>query len=152
MITTYTIATAWAQALHDDSALTLAFTQAFSRQPKIRVGYNPADLPSDADAPFIVLLPVETEVPESQSKVAHTVRIVIGINDGEWEAGPWGSNLRGLRRLSELIPMTLRALEDAVPDTSWAAHAVEYDIDDFPLLHGNVGITVNVRQAVGQRR
>jgi len=151
-LNTTRIATAYALALHADSALAAWCSSRYGRALAITVGVDPRRPPTESDAPFCALFCDMTERDDAKAYARHSVGIVLGIAEDGMEQTPFGMRMEGLGILDEhLWPMVERVLR-TVPNMAPSAIDIDYICETFPLLQLSASITVNERQPIGRRR
>jgi len=152
-MTSYEIASAWAEAIAADTTLTAWAVTTCGRTWDVRVGWQPDHLPAEDEAPLVVLDPERWSETAARDATTHTINVAVAVSDEAWETVNGVRNLRGLRRLDrEVLPRLLAVVDMAVPGVRRGATRIDYDPQFFPLLYLDAAITVEIGRPVGSRR
>jgi hypothetical protein len=146
MMTSWDLITAWADRIKADPTVAAAF----GSTPKIRRGVNLRDRSGVADAPCVILFPVESSTGEDSDRHARVINVVVLVHDGSTTGTTDDLSYDGQETVvQDVAPAVLAAIEAATPDASVSRVEAELFLDEFPLVGCRLAVTVTVPVLVG---
>lgn len=148
---TVQIAEAIAHALSLDKQLQ-AIANSYGRPWHVALGCDPARMPGEDAAPFILIDAEGSKTPTAHNVTAHSITISAAIIETARIKRGGVTVLKGLDVLAHaILPRLLAVVSMALPNITLGATIVEYDVGFFPLLFIDVTITINVPHPIGTR-
>lgn len=151
-MTTYDIARCFAGQFTTDRNIAAWAQEAFGKPFTVQIGADMRELPTEQDAPYIVILTGGFASGLQKAEVDHVLRVIPGIADGATESVNGVLEYRGLRRLAkELSPMLDSAMRAALPRAKLQEIETEFVLLEFPLLEAFIDVSVTDPQPIGRR-
>ena len=150
-LTTVGIAQLWASAFVADRSLSHWAQTHFNRSFAVQIGADMRRLPSEEDAPYLVLFPDAMQTGPQRSENTHEIGIVAGVLDREIVESNGITCMQGLLRLDELCRMLENAMRMALTKARVQDVSIEYEMLQYPLCQAVVSVTVQESLPVGRR-
>ncbi|WP_027176065.1 hypothetical protein [Desulfovibrio aminophilus] len=148
-----TVAEAWFEALLSGVALNAFCLERFGREPSIQLGTDPFNLQGEPDAPFVVVVPMQTKDGPDLSaaegeRIEYRLMLALGLEDGAVESvGGRGRVFRGYRSAAEFEARALQVLMDsAYRPAVWESETAQPGENYFER---HVFITVTAENTIG---